>query len=120
MLPLDLSGSRVLLPRGEDADDALAREIARRGGAVVAVPLYRKVPRPYDPAIDGLVTETGIAVFCATSPSAARWLFDGVSPRARALLRQVPAAVLGESTREELAGRGVARVLLHAGDPRHP
>ena len=103
---------RVLLPRGEDADDALAREIARRGGDVVPLTLYRKVPRPYDPAIDALVTGTGIAFFCATSPSAARWLFDGASPPARALLQRTPAVVLGESTRKELAGRGVARVQL--------
>lgn len=110
MLPADLSGTRVLLPRGEDANDELAREIARRGGDVVPLTLYRKVPRPYDPAFDALVTGTGIAVFCATSPSAARWLFDGASPPARALLQRTPAVVLGESTRKELAGRRVARV----------
>ncbi len=110
MLPPDLSGRRILLPRGEDADDTLAREIARRGGDAVPLTLYRKVPRPYDPSINALVTEMGIPVFCATSPSAARWLFDGASPPARAVLRRTPAVVLGESTREELAGRGVARL----------
>lgn len=110
MLPPDLSGSRILLPRGEDADEGLAREIVRRGGEVVALTLYRKVARPYDPAVDALVARAGVAVFCATSPAAARWLFDGASPESRARLRRTAAIALGESTREELLRREVLRV----------
>jgi uroporphyrinogen-III synthase len=82
----------------------------------VALTLYRKVSRPYDPAIDALVTETGIAVLCATSPSAARWLFEGASPEAQGVLRRTAAVVLGESTREDLVRRGVLRVEV-AGSP---
>jgi uroporphyrinogen-III synthase len=114
MLPRDLSGSRVLLPRGEDANDELAREIVRRGGAVVALTLYRKVARAYDAALDTLVAKRGITVFCATSPAAARWLFEGASRQARDFLHRTTAVVLGESTREELAGRGVLRVEIAA------
>lgn len=110
MLPLDLSGSRILLPRGEDADEELAREIVRRGGDVVPLTLYRKVPRPYDPAVDALIARAGVAVFCATSPAAARWLFDGASPESRGRLRRTAAIALGESTREELRRREVLRV----------
>jgi uroporphyrinogen-III synthase len=109
-LPPDLSGSRILLPRGEDADEELAREIVRRGGEVVALTLYRKVPRPYDPAVDALLARAGVAVFCATSPAAARWLFDGASPESRERLRRTAAIALGESTREELLRREVLRV----------
>jgi uroporphyrinogen-III synthase len=116
MLPRSLSGSRILLPRGEDANDDLAGEIARRGGEVVPLTLYRKEARAYDAAVDALVTEAGVAVFCATSPAAARWLFEGASPEAQDLLRRTAAVVLGESTREDLVQRGVLRVEI-AGDP---
>ena len=114
MLPRDLSGSRTLLPRGEDANDELTREIVRRGGEVVPLTLYRKVARAYDAALDALVIEAGIAVFCATSPSAARWLFEGASRGARELLKRTAAVVLGESTREDLLQREVLRVEIAA------
>jgi uroporphyrinogen-III synthase len=110
MLPRDLSGNRILLPRGEDAGDELAREIARRGGDVVPLMLYRKAARAYDPGVDALVRDIGVAVFCATSPAAARWLFGGASQEAQGLLRRTAAVVLGESTREDLVQRGVLRV----------
>ena len=116
MLPPDLSGSRILLPRGEDASDELAREIARRGGDVVPLTLYRKAARAYDPAVDALVRDAGVAVFCATSPAAARWLFEGASREVQDLLRRTAAVALGESTREDLVGRGVLRVEI-AGTP---
>ena len=116
MLPANLSGRRILLPRGEDANDELARELARRGGEVVLLTLYRKEPLAYDATLDALVTEAGIAVFCATSPSAARWLFEGASLEARGVLRRTAAVALGESTREDLVGRGVLRVET-AGSP---
>lgn len=113
-LPADLSGHRILLPRGEDANDELARELARRGAEVVPLTLYRKKARPYDRGLDALVTSAGIAVFCTTSPSAARWLFEGASPEARDALRRTPAVALGESTREELVGRGALTVEIAA------
>lgn len=115
MLPPDLTGSRNLLPRGEDADDGLAREIVRRGGEVVPLTLYRKMARPYDPALDTLVTGAGVAVFCATSPAAARWLLEGASAAALEVLERTPAVVLGESTRDELVRNGrVFRVEIAA------
>jgi len=111
MLPRSLSGNRILLPRGEDADEELAREIARRGAEVVPLTLYRKVRRAYDPVLDPLVTGAGgVAVLCTTSPAAARWLFDGAGAGALDRLRRTAAIALGESTREELVRRGVLRV----------
>ena len=109
-LPRDLAGSRVLLPRGEDANEELASEIAQRGAEVVRLPLYRKVARPYDRALDALVIGTGIALFCPTSPAAVRWLFDGASREAAAVLRRTVAVALGDSTREELVRQGSTRV----------
>jgi uroporphyrinogen-III synthase len=113
-LPSSLAGRRILLPRGEDANDELARELARRGGEVVPLTLYRKEARAYDTGLDSLVLEAGIAVFCATSPSAARWLLEGASPEAQGVLRRTVAVALGESTREDLVGRGVLRVEITA------
>jgi len=109
-LPPRLERSRVLLPRGEDANEELADEIARRGADVVRLPLYRKAPRRYDPALDALITETGIAGYCPTSPAATRWLFDGASREAAAILRRTVAVALGSSTRDELLLQGATRV----------
>jgi uroporphyrinogen-III synthase len=109
-LPVRLEGSRVLLPRGEDANEELADEIARRGGDVVRLPLYRKVPRRYDPALDALVTGAGIASYCPTSPAATRWLFGGASREAAAVLRRTIAVALGHSTRDELLLQGATRI----------
>lgn len=108
-LPEKLAGVRVLLPRGEDADDELPRSLAARGAAVVPVTLYRKTPLRYDPALDEAIGSRPPAVFFATSPAAARWFFDGASPAARQVCR-VPAIALGESTREALASHGATRV----------
>jgi uroporphyrinogen-III synthase len=109
-LPPRLEGSRVLLPRGEDANEELADEIGRRGGDVVRLLLYRKVPRRYDSALDALITGTGIASFCPTSPAATRWLFDGASREAAATLRRTVAVALGNSTRDELLLQGATHV----------
>jgi uroporphyrinogen-III synthase len=109
-LPPDLGGCRVLLPRGEDATKELPEELARRGAEVACLVLYRKVPQPHDAGLEREILEKPFGVFCATSPSAARWLFDGLGRAATARLCATPAAVLGRSTARFLEGRGVARV----------
>lgn len=108
-VPRDLSGARVLLPRGDDADEELPRELQRRGAEVVRLILYRKSALPYDPELDRRIREEHLAVFFVTSPAAARWLFDGAAPDAADVLRRTPAVTLGERTREELEARGVER-----------
>lgn len=109
-LPPDLTGSRALLPRGEDADDDLPAGLAARGAAVVELTLYRKTRLPYEPGLDDSIARRPPAVFFATSPEAARWLFDGASAEAAARLRRTPAVSLGSPTRSVLAERGVARI----------
>jgi uroporphyrinogen-III synthase len=109
-LPLDLAGSRALLPRGEDADDDLPAGLAARGAAVVELTLYRKIRRLYEPGLDDSIASSPPAVFFATSPEAARWLFDGASAESAARLRRTPAVALGSPTHSALAGRGVARI----------
>lgn len=109
-LPQDLSGTRVLLPRGEDANPELSRELADRGADVVSVLLYRKVALPYDPELDRLITAGSLVAFCATSPGAARWLLDGAGEAARARLTRTIAIALGDATRRALSARQVGRV----------
>lgn len=110
-LPRDLSGTRVLVPQGEDADPELQRELAGRGSEVVSLLLYRKVRLPYDHELDSSITaQPSLVAFCATSPSAARWLFEGAGEAARARLKRTIAIALGETTRNALSARRVARV----------
>lgn len=109
-LPLHLSGTRVVLPRGSDASEELADELARRGAHVAPLVLYRKVPRAADPEIERGVEAGAFAAFFPSSPSAALWLFSGLSPRAMDRLRRIPAAVLGRFTQRYLEAHGIQRV----------
>lgn len=109
-LPRDLSGTRVLLPRGEDADPELPRELAARGAEVVSILLYRKVALPYDTELDSSIAAAPLIAFCATSPSAAGWLLDGAGDAARARLTHTIAIALGEATHKALSSRHVRQV----------
>jgi uroporphyrinogen-III synthase len=109
-LPFEMRGSRVLLPRGEDSSEELPRRLAARGAEVVALTIYRKIALPYDTRLDPEIVAGRFAAFCATSPSAARWLFGSASPDAREHLRGTPAVVLGEPTASELTRHGVRRI----------
>jgi uroporphyrinogen-III synthase len=109
-LPSEIRGSRVLLPRGEDSSDELPRALAARGAEVVTLTIYRKIALPYDRRLDPEIAAGRFAAFCATSPSAARWLFRGAAPESRKRLCRTPAVVLGEATGGELAQRGVRRI----------
>jgi uroporphyrinogen III methyltransferase / synthase len=109
-LPFEMRGSRVLLPRGEDSSEELPRALAARGAEVVLLTIYRKIALPYDRRLDPEIVAGRFAAFCATSPSAARWLFGSAAPDAREYLRGTPAVVLGEPTESELARHGVRRI----------
>ena len=109
-LPADLSGQRILLPRGEDASTALEEELRRRGAVVDPVVLYRKVPRPRDADLAVEIVREPFAAFCVTATSAARWLFADVGQNARDRLRATPAVALGPSTRRFLLGQSVSKV----------
>lgn len=109
-LSTDLGGSRVLLPRGEGADDGLPAGLALRGAAVVTLALYRKTRLRYDAGLDDAIAGRPPAVFFATSPEAARWFFDGASLESTRRLRGIPAIALGLPTESVLSRRGVARI----------
>jgi uroporphyrinogen III methyltransferase/synthase len=109
-LPARLSGTRVLLPRGADASEELAEELSRRGARVARLVVYRKIPRPRDAQVDRDVRAGAFAAFFPSSPSAALWLFNGLSPDSMERLRHVPAAVLGRFTQRYLESHGIERV----------
>lgn len=109
-IPRRLHGSRVILPRGEDAARELPDELERRGAKAFPLVLYRKMPRPCDPTIEEGLRGAAFAAFFPTSPSAALWLFKGLSCEAMDHLRRIPAAVLGRFTRRYLGAHGIERV----------
>ena len=109
-LPGDLAGRRILLPCGEDATPELPERLSSRGASVAHLVLYRKVPKPRDPDLEREVLERPFAAFCTTSPSAARWLFEGLGEDATRRLRATPAVVLGRFTRRFLESHGVSRI----------
>ena len=111
-LPGDLSGRRFLLPCGEDANPELAERLGSRGAHLVRLVLYRKVPRPRDPGLEREILERPFAAFCTTSPSAARWLFEGLGEAATRRLQETPAVVLGRFTRRFLESHGVSRIVV--------
>lgn len=113
-LPGSLAGVRVLLPCGEDASMVLAEALASRGAVVTRCVLYRKVARPLDPSLEADVVGRPFAAFCATSPSAARWLLESAGARGREGLRSTPAVALGPSTRAFLLDEGIRRVEVAA------
>ena len=115
-LPNRLDGWRVLLPCAEDATEDLPEGLRLRGAHVERAVVYRKVPRPRDADLDREIIELPFAAFCATSPSAARWLFGDLDHAAAARLRRTPAVALGQSTRHALEALGVESVAV-TGEP---
>ena len=109
-LPRDLSGRRFLLPCGEDANPELAERLGSRGADLARLILYRKVPRPREPGLEREILERPFAAFCTTSPSAARWLLEGLGEAATRRLKATPAVVLGRFTRRFLESHGVSRI----------
>ena len=109
-LPGSLSGRRFLLPCGEDAAPELPERLGSRGAHVARLVLYRKVPKPRDRGLEREIVEKPFAAFCTTSPSAARWLFEGLGEAAMRRLQATPAVVLGRFTRRFLESHGVSRI----------
>ena len=118
-LPARLDRWRILHLCGEDAAPDLADGLHRRGAHVESVVIYRKAARPRDAGLARDIVERPFAAFCATSPSAAAWLFEGLPADAAARLRATPAVVLGRFTRRMLEAHGVERVEATS-EPRFP
>ncbi|MFQ6052834.1 MAG: uroporphyrinogen-III synthase [Candidatus Bathyarchaeia archaeon] len=106
----DLEGVKIGVPRSSEADDALRKELLRRGAVVREVEAYTSTP-PSDRLravkfLDDLL-KGGIDVVTFTSASTARNMFaiaeEHTSPeRLRERLNRVTVAAIGPKTQEAL------------------
>jgi uroporphyrinogen-III synthase len=104
------AGRSVLWPSGEEASLDLVTLLRERGASVRRIVLYRKKSAAQGPGLSAEVLARRPAAFCATSPAAAEWLFDGLVREAAEHLRTTPAVALGNATLERLAALGVESV----------
>ena len=114
----DLTGVRVLLPRGDLARDLLPIELRRAGAEVTAVTAYRTVPAELDregPDIRGMLRGRRVDVVTFTSGSSVRNFARALGERQAAeLLRRVEVACIGPVTAEAAARLDVAATIMPA------
>ena len=112
----DLTGVRVLLPRGDLARDLLPAELGRAGAAVTAVTAYRTVPADLDgegPDVRGMLRGGRADVVTFTSGSSVRNFARALGGRQAAeLLRHVEVACIGPVTAEAAAKLDIATTIM--------
>ncbi len=112
----DLTGVRVLLPRGDLARDLLRAELERAGAAVTAVTAYRTVPAELDGEgrdVRGMLRERGVDVVTFTSGSGVRNFARALGERQAAeLLRHVEVACIGPVTAEAASRLDIATTIM--------
>lgn len=115
--PPEMKGSRVLWPRGSDADGAPLRELMRREAEVIAPVIYEKRREPIEESEEIELFTRGIYSAVAVSSLAA---FDAFQDALRAFGRVAPSVrwgVLGPETARGMAARGFPLALV-ASAPR--
>ena len=75
---VDIDNARVLLPRGNLADDTLPATLRARGAFVDEITVYRTVPGPGIPEIVAGVRESGVDALLFASASAVRFVADAL------------------------------------------
>ena len=114
----DLTGVRVLLPRGDLARDLLPIELRRAGAEVTAVTAYRTVPAGLDgegPDILGMLRGRRVDVVTFTSGSSVRNFSRAMGERQAAeLLRHVEVACIGPVTAEAASRLDIATTIMPA------
>ena len=114
----DLTGVRVLLPRGDLARDLLPAELGRAGAEVTAVTAYRTVPADLDgegPDVRGMLRGGRVDVVTFTSGSSVRNFARALGGRQAAeLLRHVEVACIGPVTAEAAAKLDIATTIMPA------
>ena len=75
---VDIDNARVLLPRGNMADDTLPATLRARGAFVDEITVYRTVPGPGIPEIVAGVRESGVDALLFASASAVRFVADAL------------------------------------------
>ncbi len=104
-LPDIAHGARVLLPRAEEARDAVPQTVSIRGGSVEVLPVYRTVPDEQGLALlrTALADET-VDVVTFTSSSAVKSLVDAIGA---APLERSAIACIGPITAATARERGL-------------
>ena len=102
-----LEGSEVLVPRAEEAREALVEELERRGARVTVAPVYRTVRA--DENREALVSalEAGLDMVTFTASSTVRHFMDLLGRDAAALMRGVRIACIGRITADTARARGL-------------
>jgi len=94
-----IEGKRFLLPRALEGRETIPEEIARRGGRVEVVPVYRNALPPRDERAAAEIEERPPDVCTFASPSAFRNFFALLGEeRAASVLSRSRIAVIGEVT----------------------
>ena len=114
----DLTGVRVLLPRGDLARDLLPAELRRAGAEVTAVTAYRTVPADLDredPDVRGMLRGSRVDVVTFTSGSSVRNFSRAMGERRAAeLLRHVEVACIGPVMAEAASRLDIATTIMPA------
>lgn len=114
----ELTGVRVLLPRGNLARDLLPAELGRAGAEVTTVTAYRTVPAELDgegPDVRGMLRERRVDVVTFTSGSSVRNFARALGERQAAdLLRHVEVACIGPVTAEAASRLDIATTIMPA------
>ena len=114
----DLTGARVLLPRGDLARGLLPAELGRAGAEVTAVTAYRTVPADLDrdgPDLRGMLGRRRVDVVTFTSGSSVRNLARAIGERQAAkLLRHVEVACIGPVTADAATRLDIATTIMPA------
>ena len=114
----DMTGVRVLLPRGNLARDLLPAELGRAGAEVTAVTAYRTVPAELGregPDIRGMLRGRRVDVVTFTSGSSVRNFARAIGEQQAAdLLRHVDVACIGPVTAEAASRLNIATTIMPA------
>jgi uroporphyrinogen III methyltransferase/synthase len=104
-LPDVTSATRVLLPRAQEARDALPEIVRRRGGSVEVLPVYRTVPDEQGLGLlRAALSDEDVDVVTFSSSSAVRSLVDAVGAES---LSRCAVACIGPITAATARERGL-------------
>jgi uroporphyrinogen III methyltransferase/synthase len=108
LLPRNMAGQRILLPRAETAREILPEELRRRGATVDVVTVYRTVKSDAGlAAMRTIMASEDIHVLVLTSPSAVTFVAEALGNDFKSRLSKIPIAVIGPVAAEAVESVGL-------------
>lgn len=103
-----LEGTEILVPRAQEAREALVEELEKRGARVTVAPVYRTVRA--DENREALISalETGLDMVTFTASSTVRHFMDLLGGDAAARIAGVRVACIGQITADTARARGLS------------